>query len=229
MASSKRLAILVGGGPAPGINAVISAAAIQALNLGFDVIGVRDGFKRLVRRDPTALQPLTIDDVSRVHLNGGSVLGTSRENPTKSAAATRAVIDTLREAGITHLVTITDKNVGYELRCADPIPFDAEYCRDLGYGAVRFLVDGGSGAMVSVQGGRLVPIPFDDLVEPGTGKTKVRLVDVNSEGFRVARAYMIRLEADDFAHAAWVDRLADAANLSPGAFRQRFEYLAAGQ
>ncbi|HEU4689704.1 MAG TPA: 6-phosphofructokinase, partial [Vicinamibacterales bacterium] len=122
-------------------------------------------------------------------------------------------------------VTITNKNVGYELRCADPIPFDAEYCRDLGYGAVRFLVDGGSGAMVSVQGGRLVPIPFGDLVEPESGKTKVRLVNIDSEGFRVARAYMIRLEAEDFAHAAWVDRLADAAHLSPGAFRQRFEYL----
>ena len=60
-------------------------------------------------------------------------------------------------------VTITHKNVGYELRCADPIPFDAEYCRDLGHGAVRFLVGGGSDAMISVQGGRLVPIPFDDL------------------------------------------------------------------
>ena len=106
MASSKRLAILVGGGPAPGINAVISAATIQALNRGFDVIGVRDGFKRLVRRDSTALQPLSIDDVSRVHLVGGSVLGTSRENPTKSPEATRAVIDMLRDAGITHLVTI---------------------------------------------------------------------------------------------------------------------------
>jgi 6-phosphofructokinase len=122
-------------------------------------------------------------------------------------------------------VTITDKNVGYELRCADPIAFDAEYCRDLGYGAVRFLVGGGSGAMVSIQGGRMVPIPFDDIREPTTGKTKVRLVDIDGEGFRVARAYMIRLEAEDFAHAAWVDRLADAANLTPGVFRQRFEYL----
>ena len=65
--------------------------------------------------------------------------------------------------------------------------------------------------------------------EPETGKTKVRLVNINSEGFRVARAYMIRLEAEDFAHAAWVDRLADAARLSPGAFRQRFEYLAGGR
>ena len=122
-------------------------------------------------------------------------------------------------------VTITDKNVGYELRCADPIPFDAEYCRDLGYSAVRFLLHGGSGAMVTIQGGRFVPIPFDDLVEPESGKTKVRLVDVASEGFRVARAYMIRLEAEDFAHSAWVDRLADAAHLTPGEFRRRFEYL----
>jgi 6-phosphofructokinase len=122
-------------------------------------------------------------------------------------------------------VTITDKNVGYELRCADPIPFDAEYCRDLGYGAVKFLFGGGSGAMVSIQEGRLVPIPFDDIREHETGKTKVRLVNINSEGFRVARAYMIRLEAEDFEHAAWVDRLADAARLTPGDFRQRFEHL----
>jgi 6-phosphofructokinase 1 len=122
-------------------------------------------------------------------------------------------------------VTITDKNVGYELRCADPIPFDAEYCRDLGHGAVKFLVEGGSGAMVSIQGGRLVPIPFEDLRDPDTGNTKVRLVDIHSEGFRVARAYMIRLETADFEHAAWVDRLADAARLSPGDFRQRFEHL----
>ena len=415
MNAGKRLGILVGGGPAPGINTVISAAAIEAINEGFEVIGIQDGFKNLVRRNPAMLRRLAIDDVSRVHLAGGSVLGTSRENPTKSAEALQAVIHTLQQAGITHLVTIggddtalssrtvaersqgtirsvhvpktidndlplpphvptfgfqtarhvgaelvrnlmedarstrrwyvvvamgrkaghlalgigkaagatltvvaeefpeaavsfahicdivegaiikrramgrtfgvavlaeglidkldakelaglsdverddhghvrfaevdlgrkvkaevegrlterglnvtiTHKNVGYELRCADPIPFDAEYCRDLGQCAIRFLVSGGSGAMISVQGGRMVPIPFDDLREPSTGKTKVRLVDTASEGFRVARAYMIRLEADDFEHAAWVDRLAEAAHLSPGAFRQRFEYLGA--
>src|SRR4030095_2756305 len=106
MGSSKRLAILFGGGPAPGINAVISAATIQAFNEGFEVTGVRDGFKRLVRRDPDARSPLTIDDVSRVHLLGGSMLGTSRENPTRSPEATRAVIETLRGAAVTHLVTI---------------------------------------------------------------------------------------------------------------------------
>jgi 6-phosphofructokinase 1 len=132
----------------------------------------------------------------------------------------------LSERGIR--VTLTNKNVGYELRCADPIPFDAEYCRDLGYSAIRFLVSGGSGAMVSIQGGRLVPIRFEDLREPETGKTKVRLVDTSAEGFRVARAYMIRLEPDDFEHSAWVDKLAEAAHLTAGEFRNRFEYLAAG-
>ena len=102
----KCLGILVGGGPAPGINTVISAATIEALNAGFDVIGIRDGFKHLVRRDLSGLRPLAIDDVSRVHLLGGSILGTSRENPTKSPEATRTVVEVLRQAGVTHLVTI---------------------------------------------------------------------------------------------------------------------------
>ena len=97
MAAQKCLGILVGGGPAPGINAVISAATIAALNQGFDVTGIRDGFKRLVRRDPSALRPLAIDDVSRMHLLGGSMLGTSRENPTRSREATGAVIEMLRQ------------------------------------------------------------------------------------------------------------------------------------
>ena len=105
MGSPKRLGILVGGGPAPGINAVISAATIEALNEGFEVIGIRDGFRHLVRRDPSTLRPLAIDDVSRVHLLGG-LIRTSRENPTTSPAATRAVIETLQQAGITHLMTI---------------------------------------------------------------------------------------------------------------------------
>src|SRR4029079_4361546 len=97
MNAGKRLGILVGAGPAPGINTVISAAAIEAINEGFEVIGIQDGFKNLVRRNPAMLRRLSIDDVSRVHLAGGSVLGTSRENPTKSAEALQAVIDTLQQ------------------------------------------------------------------------------------------------------------------------------------
>jgi len=106
MSSGRRLGILVGGGPAPGINAVISAATIEAVNEGFEVVGIRDGFKHLVRRDLSKLWPLTIGDVSRVHLTGGSMLGTSRENPTRSEEAMRAVVETLVQAGITDLATI---------------------------------------------------------------------------------------------------------------------------
>src|SRR5436853_588905 len=53
--------------------------------------------------------------------------------------------------------TIVAKNIGYELRCADPIPFDMEYTRDLGYCAAKYLIAGGNAAMVSIQGGRFVP------------------------------------------------------------------------
>ena len=89
MANKDVLAILVGGGPAPGINAVISAAAIEAINEGFEVFGVQDGFKWLIREDTSKVRPLRIEDVSRIHLQGGSVLGTARDNPTKSEKSTR--------------------------------------------------------------------------------------------------------------------------------------------
>ena len=408
------LAILVGGGPAPGINAVIAATAIEAINEGFEVLGVQDGFKWLVRGDASKIRPLAITDVSRIHLQGGSFLGTSRENPTRSPERLDAAVETLRGAGVTHLVTIggddtalsssavaahsegriraahvpktidndlplpphiptfgfqtarhvgvelvqnlmedarstkrwyvvvamgrkaghlalgigkaagatltligeefdrehvpfaefcdivegsiikrraagrhhgvavlaegliekldpdevadledverddhghvrfaevdlarrvkvelegrfarrgvrvhvSNKTIGYELRCAAPIPFDAEYCRDLGYAAVRFLLSGGGDAMVSIQGGKLVPLPFSSIRDPETGRTRVRLVDTTSAGYRVARRYMIRLDAEDFSGPERVARLAAAGGLSPEEFRQRFEYLA---
>ena len=410
------LAILVGGGPAPGINSVISAATIEAINEGFNVFGIQDGFKWLVREDKSKIRPLAIDDVSRIHLNGGSVLGTARENPTKSVTAMNSVLQTLRAANITHLVTIggddtalsssyvaeksdgqiktvhvpktidndlplpahiptfgfqtaravgvkvvqnlmedakstrrwyvvvamgrkaghlalgigkaagatltligeefegdqirfselcdivegsiikcramgksygvavlaegliekidpeelsglqdaerdehghirfaevdlartvkvelhdrllhrgikvtvTNKNIGYELRCADPIPFDAAYCRDLGYSAIRFLLNGGSGAMVSIQGGKLVPLHFRDIIDASSGKTKVRLVDAKSNGFLVARKYMDRLDAADFSDSRRIESLAEAGHLTVEDFRKRFEAMSLG-
>src|SRR5262249_26771434 len=66
-----------------------------------------------------------------------------------------------------------DKDLGYELRCADPIPFDAEYTRDLGYGAEKFLRSedaGRCGAIISFVGGRMQPLPFDEMINPKTGR-----------------------------------------------------------
>ena len=408
------LAIIVGGGPAPGINSVIAATTIEAINGGFTVLGVQDGFKWLVRRDDSRMRELSIADVSRIHLLGGSVLGTSRENPTKAPERLAAAVETLLGRCVTHIVTIggddtalsssavaahsegriraahvpktidndlplpphiptfgfqtarhvgvelvqnlmedarstkrwyvvvamgrkagdlalgigkaagatltvigeefaerdavpfsefcdivegsivkrramgreygvavlaeglieridpsevedlqdverddhghvrfaeidlarrvkvelqgrllergirlhiSNKTIGYELRCAPPIPFDAEYCRDLGYAAVRYLLSGQSNALVSIQGGRLVPLPFSTIRDEATGKTRVRLVDCKSSGYQVARRYMIRLEPDDFARSEWVARLAAAGRFTPEEFRERFGYL----
>src|SRR5207249_11541623 len=103
MGSSRTLAILVGGGPAPGINSVISAAAIEAINSGFKVVGVPEGFRHLMRRDIARVRELTIDNVSRIHLSGGSVLGTARDNPAKSEEAVAAGISSREEHAVTHL------------------------------------------------------------------------------------------------------------------------------
>src|ERR1700680_844997 len=96
----KKLALLVGGGPAPGINGVISSVAIEGINHGMEIIGIRDGFKWLVRGDPEHIASLSIDDVSGRHLRGGSMLGTSRTNPTVSPQDMRHTLEVLRRLGV---------------------------------------------------------------------------------------------------------------------------------
>jgi 6-phosphofructokinase 1 len=124
-------------------------------------------------------------------------------------------------------ITIVAKDIGYELRCADPIPLDMEYARDLGYCAAKYLLQGGGGVMVSIQGGHFVPIPFEKLLDPATGRTKVRLVDIRSTRYAIARRYMIRIRRDDFdeANIADLEAMAKVAGLSVEDFRRRFEYL----
>ena len=107
----------------------------------------------------------------------------------------RELTKQLHQLGLS--ISLVTKNVGYELRCADPIPYDIEYTRDLGYCAAQYVLDGGTSAMVSIQNGRFTPIPFKQLVDSSTGRTKVRMVDIESQSYQIARQYMIRLtEAD---------------------------------
>jgi 6-phosphofructokinase 1 len=135
----------------------------------------------------------------------------------------QAVLERLKTLGLK--TTVSAKDIGYELRCADPIPFDMEYTRDLGYCAAKYLIAGGSAAMVSMQGGNLVPIPFAQLLDPQTGRTRVRLVDIHSARYAIARRYMIRLRRDDFDDPPELARFAVTAGLSLEAFRAQFEYL----
>lgn len=118
--------------------------------------------------------------------------------------------------------SIIAKDIGYELRCADPIPFDLDYTRDLGYCAAQFLLDGGTAAMVSIQNGRFTPIPFKQMVDATTGRTKVRMVDVGSQSYDIARQFMIRLTHEDLDDPVLLGRCAAVAGLSPEMFRERF-------
>ena len=101
----------------------------------------------------------------------------------------------LKERGV-KMAFIT-KIIGYELRCADPVAFDVQYTRTLGFGAVEFLANGSGNALISLQAGKLVPIPFDELRDPATGKVRVRRVDVDGGTWQAALALQARLSPAD--------------------------------
>lgn len=133
-------------------------------------------------------------------------------------ALKRIIKKTLESCGLK--ATIVDKNIGYELRGASPIPFDREYTRNLGYGAVRFLKSGGTASTIISDAHDIQSVPFSEFIDE-TGKSKVRKVDVNSQIYHVARKYMIRLEPEDF-EGKQLRRLAAIAHLEPEEFQKRF-------
>ncbi|MER3461283.1 MAG: 6-phosphofructokinase, partial [candidate division GAL15 bacterium] len=130
----KDLGILVGGGPAPGINGVISAVTIEARNRGLRVWGIYDGWQGLMQheagtlREAGLVRELHIEDVSRIHFDGGSVLRTSRANPTGRPEDLDRVVRNLQALGIGYLVTIG----------GDDTAFAAGRVAERAGGAVRF-------------------------------------------------------------------------------------------
>ncbi len=406
----KRVGILVGGGPAPGINSVIEAATLRCLAQNVEVIGIQGGFNSIMQGDLSKARPMTHETIRRIHFRGGSFLGTSRANPTKDPALLERTLSSLKNLQVSALITIggddtassalhlekaaqgriqfvhvpktidndlclphgistfgfqtarhfgveiaknlivdshttsrwyfvvamgrkvghlalgigkaagtaltlipeefsdrsltladlssvllgsivkrlsqgrsygvavlaeglaeclnpeelselgtverdehghvrlaelnigevlkeivqkelkqfgvkltiVTKNIGYELRCADPIPFDMEYTRDLGYCAAQFLLDGGNAAMVSICDGRFTPLSFKDILDPVSGKAKVRMVDTNSEYYQIARQCMDRLTPEDCSDRNSLSKLAETLNLQPEEFRKRF-------
>jgi ATP-dependent phosphofructokinase / diphosphate-dependent phosphofructokinase len=401
-----KLGILAGGGPAPGINGIISAATARACFAGVEVVGLQEGFRWLMRGDTSHVQTLTLDRINGIHFRGGSILGIHREGGAlrrnlpatvgallslgidkvvciggdgtlSSASQLRAAAEgkirvvhvpktidndiplqddaptfgfqTAREVGVGivhnliadaetttrwyfvvtqgrqagHLalgigkaagatitlipeefgesqdadrlvdtlcaavikqaklgkfhgvavlaeglgrlmpeateipsnpfgalrftefdlagvlvrkvgerllglkkqlhVKITPKNIGYELRCADPIPFDMEYTRDLGYLAAKYLLEGGDGAMVTIQRGEFRAVPFEHLVAPGgNGSAQVRNVNRNSESYKIALRYMTRLRQDDLTNPEFVQGMAELVGLSAEEFIKEF-------
>ena len=109
----KRLAILAGGGPAPGINSVVSAAAIRAALSGTEVIGIMDGFKWIMEGNIEHIMPLTIENVSRIHVRGGSHIGISRANPTKLEQHLENSVISLLRLNVDRLITIGGDDTAY--------------------------------------------------------------------------------------------------------------------
>jgi 6-phosphofructokinase 1 len=413
----KTVAILVGGGPAPGINGVIRAATIEAANSGLRVIGIYDGYKWLAKGLSSHVERLSINKVSRIHYHGGSILRTSRINPTKSEEMMKNVLGVLTELEVDYLIsiggddtaftanqlgvmvadqiqvahvpktidndlplpgqmvtfgyqtarergaeiitnlmedamttsrwyfvvtmgrnaghlalgignaagatltiigeefrgkpiklahlcdilegaiikrrllgrdfgvavlsegiiegidvedlrshnekfeydshgniryaeialaemvkdevrtrlrqrgincTIVNKNIGYELRCQPPNSFDLEYTQCLGFAAVRFLVSGGTRAMLTIRDGSPYMIPFEKIMHAGTGRVKTRLVDIDQDYYRMCREFMIRLDNTDLEDPKRLSRLARVASCSTADFVSQFGYLADG-
>ena len=146
----------------------------------------------------------------------------------------RAMQQRMRERG--RPMQFVDVVLGYEVRGAPAIPYDIDYTRNLGHGAVRFLTSESYGdddelrygGMVCLEGGNLRVIPFQQMQDPETGKTRVRLVDLHSEHYRVARQYMIRLNRRDLEDSETLAKLAEAANMTPEAFAKEFASAVTG-
>jgi 6-phosphofructokinase 1 len=125
-------------------------------------------------------------------------------------------------------ISIVEATLGYELRSAQPIPYDIDYTRTLGYGAVRFLLSEPGeerlkpGGLVCLDQGHLHALDFGDLRDPDTGRTRVRTVDIHSEHYISTRQYMIRLEARNLTNPEMRAKLAEAANMTPGDFGKAF-------
>jgi ATP-dependent phosphofructokinase / diphosphate-dependent phosphofructokinase len=118
--------------------------------------------------------------------------------------------------------TIVSKNIGYELRCADPVPSDIEYTRDLGYCAARYIIEGGSMVLIAMVNGHFQPIPFDKIMDPQTGRMRVRMVNLESDRYRIARSYMIRLRRGDLEDPLEMQRLASVIKRTPEDVKREF-------
>ncbi len=98
-----RIGVLTGGGDCPGLNAAIRAVVLSAARDGDEVIGFRDGWRGVIDDDAF---PLDAEVCRDVHILGGTILGTSRTNPTAVDGGHERVLATLSRRGVEALVAI---------------------------------------------------------------------------------------------------------------------------
>ncbi|MFA7706460.1 MAG: 6-phosphofructokinase [Candidatus Omnitrophota bacterium] len=98
-----RIGILTGGGDCPGLNPVIRAVVRKALLEGYEIVGIKNGWKGLVENDT---MPLNLDTVSGILPKGGTILGTSRTNPYKTQGDVEKVKNSFKKMGLDALVAV---------------------------------------------------------------------------------------------------------------------------
>jgi ATP-dependent phosphofructokinase / diphosphate-dependent phosphofructokinase len=98
-----RIGVLTGGGDCPGLNAVIRAVARRSLDLGHEVVGVREGWRGLV---DGIFEPLGRREISGLLPRGGTILGTTRTNPYKLDGGVENVLANFAAERLDALVAI---------------------------------------------------------------------------------------------------------------------------
>lgn len=190
----------------------------RALGRNHGVVVIAEGIGE--RLDPKALEEWVGESVER------DVYGNIQLADVELGKVIKKVIEKRFEAR-GEKMRLVEINIGYVLRCAPPVPFDQEYTRDLGYQAVRYLLNPKykSNAMIVVDNGKLIPIPFSKLIDPKTKKTEIRYVDVKSDTYVVARSYMVRLDKEDLSDTQLLSKMAGYAKISETEFLKQFSYL----
>lgn len=98
-----KVGVLTGGGDCPGLNAVIRAIVRRATRHGFEVMGLRDGWKGLLENDHFRL---TRETTSGILHRGGTILGTSRVNPFKVENGLERVLRTVEQNQLGAVIAI---------------------------------------------------------------------------------------------------------------------------
>lgn len=101
--SKKRLAMLTGGGDCPGLNPVIRAITRKGIQEGYEILGIRNGWKGMIDKE---FVPLDRNSVSGILHRGGTILGTSRTNPRKTEGAIDRIFQNFKELRLDVLIAI---------------------------------------------------------------------------------------------------------------------------
>lgn len=98
-----KIGILTGGGDCPGLNPVIRAVVRKAFNEGFEIVGIKNGWKGLIDFETVKLDLIS---VSGILPKGGTILGTSRTNPYKKEGALEKVRENYKKLGLEALIAV---------------------------------------------------------------------------------------------------------------------------